>query len=228
MRDQYHIHITDMFSNKRLNEFLTLAYANHDSAHNLGHIFRVYDTALTIVDREHIVMTQKEAEEFPYVMSCHDVRDHKLAQKDLCLSQEQVYKFYEEQLGTESANKIVHIHDNCSWSKRARSIPLESGDWMRRVLQDADWIDAMGRVGLTRCIEYSKFIINNSHANSSTNSGANDNTEVDTMIKYMVCQHIRDKLLLIPDNLYYDSSKELVRDRSLISPLLRYLAKNEE
>ena len=190
--------------------FASYAYANHDSAHNLEHAKNVLRNALTIIEKEGINCDAVEERELPYVMIGHDFRDHKLVERGLCCTAEEIEDFYRKELGEGSAAKILHIHDNCSWSKRKSSIPLESGDWMRKVLQDADWLEAIGNVGLQRCINY----------NSSVRG------VTDAMLIQDVCLHIREKLLLIPTELNYESSREIAKDR--IAPLLDFLRENEK
>lgn len=190
---------------KSLMDFVVRAYAKHDKAHDQNHVYHVFYNAIKIVQQENIQMTEQEQKEFPFVMLCHDVLDHKM--KDT-LDPDEVYEFYESQLGSESASKIAYIHNNCSWSKRLESVPLTSGDWMRLVLQDADWLEAIGAVGLQRCIDYT-----NANAPTNENTGAH--------IRAAVCKHINEKLLLIADNLNFASSKKMAAD--LNKPLLKYL-----
>lgn len=193
---------------KSLDEFATRAYANHDRAHDHLHALSVFLTALTIISGEGIVLTDVERKELPYVMIGHDFLDHKLAKRGIGLPAKEIEEFYVSSLGRRSADKIIHIHDNCSWSKRGTSIPLRdkdgnpnSEDWMRRVLQDADWLKAIGDVGLQRCIDYT--------------------LEIGGNIPDDVCKHIREKLLLIPSALNYATSRKLAEGE--LKPLEDYL-----
>jgi hypothetical protein len=186
-----------------IEEFAKLAYQNHDLAHGFPHAERVYHNALAIIDGAHLQMTAQEQLELPYVMYGHDFRDHKLVSEGTCLPEQVIQDFYKGQLGEVSANKIKHIHENCSWSQRKRATPLPDGDWMRLVLQDADWLEALGEEGLTRCIQYTQFV--GGHVPED------------------VCRHIHEKLLLIPQNFNYQTTRDLVKQRDLITPLLVYL-----
>lgn len=181
-------------------DFATRAYANHDAAHNLLHALKVYSGACTIAAKEGISMTDNEAAIFPYVMIGHDFRDHTLIGSSL--SEEEIHKFYVDEVGEANARLIEHIHANCSWSKRKSSIESPI-DWMRKVLQDADWLEAIGDEGLDRCIDYTKTI--------------NGNIPAD------VCAHIREKLLLIPAELNFETSKKMAD----VDPLIQYLMQNE-
>jgi HD superfamily phosphodiesterase len=78
---------------------------------------------------------------------------------------------------------------------------------MRQVLQDADWLEAIGEVGLVRCAEYNKAHYPNE----------------DTVA--MVCKHIHEKLLLIPAELNFKCSRDIAVD--LVEPMMQYLRDNE-
>ncbi len=188
-----------------IEEFMKRGYQNHDEAHNYKHAKKVYSNAQDIVLREGIVMTSQEELEFPIVMLGHDLRDHKLASTGRCLPAAEIEAYYVSVLGPESTVKVIHIHDNCSWSKRNVSVPLATGDWMRLVLQDADWLEAIGEVGLARCIAY------------NTEYGPNGD------VSSAVCQHINEKLLHIPQQLNFEASRRLAADHNLLGPLVEYL-----
>ncbi|SIP86171.1 HD hydrolase [Pacmanvirus A23] len=182
-------------------EFAKKAYKNHDKAHDLNHALRVFNNSLKIIESEGIHLDDTERRLLPYIMIGHDFCDHKIVNG---LTKDEIRQFYESRLGS-LAEEVIHIHDNCSWSKRRSSKPLNnSRDWMRKVLQDADWFEAIGEIGLQRCIEYSKSI---------------NGTTAD------ICTHIREKLLLIPAELNYDSSKEMALGK--LEPLYKYLEQNE-
>ena len=193
-----------------LMQFAKVAYGSHDAAHNFSHAQNVHRNAIEIVKREGIILTEIECSEFPYITIGHDFDDHKLAAKGLCFKPEVLYEFYARELGNSSANKIRHIHANCSWSKRKDSIPLIEGDWIRKVLQDADWLEAIGEVGLQRCIEFTKF------------------HKPDANIEAEVCKHIKEKLLNIPMEFNFESTRRMVVDKKLTAPLTEYLLINDK
>lgn len=192
-----------------LNEFCARAYANHDNAHNDQHGKDVFWNANAIITLEKIKLTPQEKKELPTVMRLHDALDHKAITNGVAvLSAEEIKAFYVNTLGAESAERISHIHENCSWSKRKTSQPTPGGDMLRLILQDADWLEAMGHIGITRCTDYTR------------QYNPNDSPD---QIKEKVCQHIREKLLHIPDELNFTASRKLVTERNLIEPMLEYL-----
>lgn len=184
-------------------EFAHRAYSNHDNAHNLNHVTRVWEISQQIIKMENIILSESEKKILPYIIIGHDFRDYKLL--NTSLSEQEIYQFYVNELNVDMADMISHCHDNCSWSKKKTSKPLKESDILRLILQDADWLDALGENGLERCIEYSKAI----------NKPFPDNVK----------EHIVDKLLLIENELNFQASKDIVKSENLIKPLHDFLIK---
>jgi uncharacterized protein len=214
-----------------MREFLNRALARADKAHSYDHALRVFENALNILHAEGRTLTQLEMVEVKVATLCHDVLDHKLVAAGQTLPADEVKTFYKKYFATYLAEhhhaqadidaeadhyvqKICHIHDNCSWSKRHTAIPLENADWMRKLVQDADWLDAIGDIGLNRCIEYTCAIY----------PAADD--EQTQIISRLVCDHIREKLLLIPDALHFQSSRLLAAAATL--PLTKFLERYDK
>jgi HD superfamily phosphodiesterase len=203
--------MTAKFDAQRVDEFMRRGYADHDEAHNYEHAQHVLENAVMIATKEGIDTTAHQ-NLITLIMLGHDLRDHKVVDMGRGLSEAEIRQFYTDMVGKDNAEMILHIHNNCSWSKRKTSIPLESDDWMRQLLQDADWIEAIGNVGIRRCIDYQHAAIPDL---------------TDTDCKKYVCAHIREKLLLIPDELNFDATRELVDKMELIKPLFEYLEQFE-
>ena len=184
--------------------FAQVAYESFDKAHDINHAIKVMDNAVFIYNQER--KNEWNEEDFFQVWFTalfHDARDHK--QGDHCMSQEAMKNFFVKHLGEKRAAKSLHICDNISWSKEVKelNVPLaEEDDWMRKIVQDADWIEAVGHTGLERCIDYVKHI--------------NGNIPAD------VCKHIHEKLLKIT------FSTKTARDLAehLNQPLVKYLSDN--
>ncbi|KAJ3015183.1 hypothetical protein HKX48_004735 [Thoreauomyces humboldtii] len=190
--------------------FAEKAYANHDPAHSLSHVLRVHWNALAIIANEPIQLSPIELRILPYVTVLHDALDHKLVALGLTLPAPVVHEFYLTELGPELTAIVEHMHDNCSWSKRAISTPAKDHDVVRKILQDADWVEAVGTVGLERCIAYQKTL----------------GTQPEDVPRG-VCTHIREKLLKIYDALNYDASRRLSQEHGE-DPLRRYLVEHEK
>ncbi len=190
-------------------QFATIAYRNHDKAHGLDHAIKVLENAIAITAKEGIEMTYKEYCLFICVMLMHDARDHK--QKN-CLDSEMLYEFYKKYYGNEYADVITHIHANCSWSKRHDSSESPGYEWMRKVLQDADWMEAMGYVGITRCQQYQTCV--------------HPGLTVERINQYVV-DHIHEKLLRIHRHINFAASRKMVYEMNLVEPLEQFLKEHD-
>lgn len=187
-----------------LTEFVNIAYDRADPAHDAVHAWKVLDNAREIACN--MTLSPEEDAIFDWVMAGHDAGDHKRPIADR-LSDEELTKIYTDRFGPELAEAIVEIHQNCSWSKRLtrKTVKYET---LMKILQDADWIEAIGAIGLQRCIDFTTCMMPG--ATSAEISAA-------------VCKHIREKLLLIPTELNFDQSREIAD----VQPLLIFLADNE-
>ena len=215
---------------ERLFEFARKATAKHDRAHDFEHAMEVLAHARWIVETEDIELDEYEGLLFPYVMIGHDFRDHKI--KD-ALSEEEIFNFYKTEfvqtlteISVEGQNDgsfpvgalegidnaadgfakvVMHIHSNCSWSKRKTRQSCGDFERLLEILQDADWIEGMR---LDRCIWY-------------TEAAFPHLTEKEKHAR--VAEHIREKLLLIPAELNYQSSVKLVEELGYLTELTDYL-----
>lgn len=194
--------------------FAIHACAKHDVAHNIDHAVKVFDNAvsiLAILALDGVTLDPSEIEVFPYIMIGHDWFDHKLELAGLALPRTEIHTYYAQHLGPVVADRIMHIHTNCSWSKRATSQPtVGARDLLRLILQDADWLEAIGDEGLQRCIEYTK------HYHNPAN---------DQQLQAKVVEHIIEKLLLMPASMNYDSTRAFIVTNSIMRPITDYLAK---
>lgn len=183
-----------------LDTFARKAYANHDPAHGYDHAIKVLENAKTIADG--MTLSAEELRIFDWVMVGHDAGDHKIP-LDCRLSDEELAGIYTAQFGPELAAAIVEIHARCSWSKRKtrKAVKYET---LMKILQDADWMEAIGAGGLQRCWDFTK------HHNPAATSAE---------IRGKVCEHIREKLLLIPAELNFEKSREMAD----VQPLLKFL-----
>lgn len=197
-----------------ISEFLTLALGQHDAAHGFEHAAAVALNAVEIIRREKLVMTSRDLAVILYIMALHDIRDHKI---ENCVSEDTVRTFLTTHLSPEDAEAVIHIHKNCSWSNRKTAIMSPQYETLHRVLQDADWIEGMV---LQRCIDYTTA----HHAPEPLRRTILGESE---HVPGRVCAHIREKLLLIPAELNYEASRQIVEDRGYAAELRAYLAQHE-
>jgi len=195
-------------------EFAKRAMNNFDPGHQWDHGITVYLNALQIIEAEQIELDETSAKMLPYVMIGHDFRDHKMLARGIeMVSQEDIRAYYEEHLGKALADEVIHIHNNCSWSNRAASKPYHKDrrrDVLRKILQDADWLEALGYGGIWRCQVYLEFFGPLPGEDGSKDPAAT------------ICEHIYEKLLRIPIALNFRASR-IVAEHFGVYPLLTYL-----
>ncbi len=140
-----------------LAQFTKKKLASYDASHDYNHSLRVYHNACLImrllITESSIGFTEEEQEIIMYSCVTHDILDHKY--QNSC-STEELHRFITGQIGERTAGICIKIINNISWSKQqaGRNRPLENGDLLRQIVQCADWIDAMGKVGIERCTTY--------------------------------------------------------------------------
>ncbi|TNV75622.1 hypothetical protein FGO68_gene13461 [Halteria grandinella] len=90
----------------------------------------------------------------------HDVCDHKYPQS---IKRGDLDAFIYETVGKEKGGDVIFIIDNVSWSKedkarRGEAVPVPVPPHLKEYLdavRDADRLEAIGQVGIDRCIAYS-------------------------------------------------------------------------
>jgi HD superfamily phosphodiesterase len=193
----------------RIFEFAQKAYQHFDASHDINHAIKVMSNAIHIYKKERCNESENNDSDnnelfmIWFTALLHDVRDHKYI--DECISEDEMKCFFIEHLGEENAMKCLHICNNISWSKENKKLNIqldEKDDWMRKIIQDADWLEAIGQTGLTRCIDYVKHIDGN--------------------IPEDVCQHIRDKLL----KMTFSTKTAQEMALTLNQPLIDYLSQH--
>lgn len=192
--------------NAALLKFATEAYKNFDESHNLEHGLAVWENAKEIMSERYPDVSMEEWIEMCYITVLHDTVDRKYIDTGLGITMTQLEEFLVGQLGQESGLKCFHVINNMSWSKEQaqKNIPLPEDDWMRQYAQDADWLEAIGDVGLRRCIAFTT-----------------ERSPGSKFISDDVCLHIRQKLLKIPGALHTNVARKMAKDK--LDPLLRYL-----
>lgn len=175
-----------------LERYARNALSEYDESHDYNHSVRVWENAIKIKE-----IKELEGSQFLIVMyACflHDVLDHKYTNK---ITEEELKRFITDELDAKSADIVIHIIKNISWSKRKSNVPLPTGDIMRKIVQDADWLDALGEVGVKRCIDFTK-----------ARGGK---------VPEDVLKHMEEKLLVMIDHFNFKSSRELAE------PLHQYM-----
>ena len=135
-------------------DFVSLHTKTFDTSHDIHHAISVYKNAIYIAQQDFPLADNKV---LMYACLLHDVCDHKY---DLSISKEQRNKFIEEQLQNEEQSKcVIDVIDNISYSQEVKGLrkTLSYPSCMyQHIVSDADKLEALGQVGLDRCIAFTK------------------------------------------------------------------------
>ncbi len=137
---------------KTLFDFVALHTRNYDSSHDIHHAITVYNNALDIAQHDFPLADSKI---LMYTCLLHDVCDHKYENS---ITKEERNKFIEEQLQNEEQSKcVIDVIENISYSQEVKGLrkTLSYPDCMyQHIVSDADKLEAIGQVGLDRCIAF--------------------------------------------------------------------------
>jgi uncharacterized protein len=138
---------------QKLIDFVKINTSSYDESHDFNHALSVFENCKKIIELEGLDVDWNM---IAYTALLHDVCDHKYTST---ITKEDLFRFIEENLGTEKAKHVLNIIDNISYSKEAKGklITLqEPYQTYRDIISDADKIEALGEVGLRRCIQFSE------------------------------------------------------------------------
>jgi uncharacterized protein len=138
----------------KLVEFVLHHTKHFDESHDFNHACQVYKNAKHIASIE-FPFYHDDILQFACLL--HDVCDHKY---DNTLSKEDLHKFIREHMvDEEKADVVIDIINNISYSQEVKglrkTVPLP---WTiyQDIVSDADKLEALGHVGLERCIAFTK------------------------------------------------------------------------
>lgn len=175
---------------------------DYDESHNFAHVIRVKDQATLIAIDEGL--TNDDIFEIQLGALTHDINDHKYTQ-DL-FAQEQILKeFFNDKLNKDVMFNVIEIACNISLSKetslKTNNIIIKSKKL--DCVRDADRIDSLGSIGITRYFTYG-IKKNNSNVNEIIN-----NLELRTNV---LINHISTKLGKELAEKKYNLIKEFIKD----------------
>ncbi|CAF0981068.1 unnamed protein product [Brachionus calyciflorus] len=205
---------------------------NNDPSHDWNHVERVYKNAMFLIEQE-----KKLNENLVYDLEViqlaalfHDIIDFKYdhdKSKSLDqIAQDRLGEFFSRfNLSMDKQEQVLHIILNISWRKelemgqKSDRIPIEL-----KIVRDADRLDAIGAVGVARCMAFSGaknrpiYIegvepIHNMTAEQYNNQTIkNESTAIN---------HFYEKLLLIKDKMQTQTGKKMALERHEF--MLQYL-----
>ncbi len=176
--------------------FVRSQLGQDDSGHDVEHALRVLSFARTL--------QEKEGGDLPYIEGCallHDCLDTKLGLNTVS-QEEKVYDcLVQNGYSTEKASKMIltmrrmsfHLHDE-------EALTMED-----KVVRDADRLDALGRVGARRALEYGK-------SRNRPLFSPQNLIEIDMGLVpsgESTIAHFFEKLLILDRHLYTDTAKRM-------------------
>ncbi len=126
---------------------------DYDESHNFAHVIRVKDQATLIAINEEL--TVDEIFEVQLGALTHDINDHKYNNDKF--TQEEILKdFFKDKLDKQIIINIINIACNVSLSKEILLKSINNDIICKKLdcVRDADRIDSLGSIGITRYIIY--------------------------------------------------------------------------
>ncbi|SPD94783.1 putative hydrolase [Leuconostoc suionicum] len=201
-----------------INRYIKDALAKDNTGHSIDHINRVLALANKIMAHE------KNADAFVVRAAAllHDVYDDKLydSQEDILAAKNNMISFLLS-IGVhpEMIEEITYIIDNMSWSKSlegAQALNING-----KIVQDADRLEAMGAIAITRAITYGA-VKNRVLYDPEIQPHSPQNKTDYRNQKSTTINHFYEKLLLIQDKLNTDTARKISESRQQF--MLSFLA----
>lgn len=133
--------------------FVVESTIHFDESHNHVH-------ALKVTHNAHIIMAsiKKDYDKklLTYIAMLHDVCDHKYPNS---ISKEKLSNFIKLNLSVIKEPIVMKIIDNISFSKEDKGLRddiTEPYNYYLLAVSDADRLEALGQVGIDRCIEFTR------------------------------------------------------------------------
>lgn len=185
-------------------EWVKAKLAGEASGHDWWHIVRVTNTTKTIAQAE-------GADLFICQMAAllHDMADEKLNADPQAADQQVVDFLLSKELSEEEVAEILYITRHISF-KGGKGEQLQS--LSAKIVQDADRLDAIGAIGIARCMAYSGHkgrLIHDPNMKPRENMTQEEyRNGQDTAI-----MHFYEKLLLLKDHMNTDYGRQLAQQR---------------
>ncbi|CAM3147933.1 HD domain-containing protein [Leuconostoc rapi] len=194
----------------QLTDYMQKALAKDNSGHSVDHIDRV----VALADK--ILRNEPSAD--PFIVHAaallHDVYDDKLfeTESEALAAKENLIRFLQSlEISQNTIDRIIEIIDNMSWSKslEGQAKPLDING---QIVQDADRLEAVGAIAVTRAITYgavkNRILYDPNIAPRIAKNKAQYRNDDSTTIN-----HFYEKLLLIKDRLNTETARQIAVSR---------------
>lgn len=183
--------------------------SKYDTSHDYNHVLRVVSNALNIAKQENInnIYDLQCIEVAAYL---HDIDDHKYITDNNINANNTITQFLinhchlNQQQYNHMIQRICNIIEHVSYSKEIYNISINNTDVYYSdkcigIVQDADRLDAIGSIGITRCLIFGTV---KQHVLYDPNN-----------MNKCTIQHFYDKLFKLKDMMKTSTGKELATDR---------------
>lgn len=157
-------------------------------------------------------LTARDIQMLIYGALCHDIMDHKYEiERKKCMSDEHISGELRRVITVdggadeEAIEFIWWVMANNSWSKERRGLTRWHGRWhmMQAIIQDADRLLAIGKIGIERCLQF--------HA-------LDGNARPEFVIRHMF-----EKLLIVPRWMRFGATIEIITENRDMDVMIDYV-----
>jgi len=186
--------------------FVKQQLENAEGGHDWFHIERVYNNALSILEKEKgdVVVVKLAA-------LLHDIADSKFHHGDDTIGPRIAREFLESQkVDEKTIGQVVNIIENISYKGGAVDSPFHSQEL--EIVQDADRLDAIGAIGIARTFNYGGFK-NRPLYNPAIAPKMNMTPQEYKNSTAPTVNHFYEKLLLLKDLMNTETGKQMAQKR---------------
>lgn len=189
-------------------EFVKESLKNAEGGHDWWHVYRVWQTAKTIGEKEEVNM---EVVELAALL--HDIADSKFHGGDEEIGPQKAADFLRNiSVDLETVQHVQEIIRNISYKTSFEQTSFNSKEL--EVVQDADRLDAIGAMGIARAFSYGGFKQREFY-NPGIPPNLNMSKEEYKKSNAPTINHFYEKLLLLKDKMNTEAGKEMALQRHL-------------
>jgi uncharacterized protein len=185
--------------------FIEQKFKGEDSGHDYWHMYRVWELS------KHIGKNEKDANMLVVQLAAllHDIADHKFHDDDMEIGKKKAREWLEKiDVDEKIIQQVEYIVRYVSFkaSKVGLRMPLEG-----QIVYDADKLDALGAVGIARLFTMSGHLGRPLYIPNPPPENELDENSKKWGISSI--QHFYDKLLLLKDNMFTKTGKQMAEHR---------------
>lgn len=189
-----------------ITELLKTELAGEGTGHDWYHIDRVRNNAMHICREE-------GGDEFVVEVAAllHDIADHKFHDNADQLARERIQTILSSNEVDQSIiDQVHHIVENCSFKGGVEGNKMKSLEGL--IIQDADRLDAIGAIGITRCFAFGGKVGNPIYDPEVPPTEFKSSEEYVKKRTHSI-NHFYEKLLKLKDGMNTESGRKMAEER---------------